>query len=103
MNKQMMEAMKKTDTMFNMDEIKSEKKPEYPKWFYVTRNRDTEMLFYYSPDGTAVWCSHDLQHTVPHMYTSAQVARRDMAKHGGDNVRMSRYQVINGRSVWLKK
>lgn len=101
MNKQMKLAREKTLDMFRPDEVKkATDSHSVPKWYYVTRNRDTEMMISIDVNGRAVWVAHDLQYTIPHMFNTAHMARKTMAKVGGHDVRMSKYQVIDGKSVW---
>lgn len=101
MNKQEKEARKLTFKMFNMDTIE-EKDLDFkvPRWYYITRNRDAEMLLNVDRHGNSIWCEHDLQYIIPHMYNTAHNARKDLKRVGGHNVRMSKFQVIDGKSVW---
>lgn len=69
------------------------------RWYYITRNRDAEMLLTFDENGLPIWCPHDLQYTIPHVYSSAQTARRDLDRVGGHAVKMSRYVIINGSRV----
>jgi len=69
------------------------------RWYYIVRNRDSEMLLSFDENGLPIWVKHDLQHTIPHVYSSAHQARKDMGRVGGDAVKMSRYVVIGGSHV----
>jgi hypothetical protein len=71
----------------------------YPTWCYITRRNDAEMLAGFSSDGTALWVEHDLQHTIPHVYSNARLANADKIKHKGQDVRYSRFVWIGGKRV----
>ena len=103
MNNEMKKSIASMDNMFKPEEFPKKTAPvKIPRWFYITRNRDQEMLLSFDSNGRPIWCPHDLQYTIPHMFTSSQKASRKSAEIGGHNVRMSRYQKINGKSVWTK-
>lgn len=100
MNKQMKKARQMMDEMF--PNVEARKEPEFkaPVWYYITRNRDTEMLQGFSGDGKAIWCEHDLQYLIPHVYTNSRHANRDKRLVGGDAVKSCRYLVINGKRIF---
>lgn len=103
MNKQLKKARELTELMFDTEVYLSKEKRDRPKaWYYITRNRETEMLLSFDRNGKPIWCPHDLQYTIPHMFNSGQKANKRLKEVGGHKVIMSRYQVIDGVSVWSK-
>lgn len=69
------------------------------QWYYVTRNRDEEMLLTFDDEGQPVWTIHDLQNTIPHVFNTSHAAKKVKEKVGGHNVKSSPYKVIGGNRV----
>lgn len=52
-------------------------------WYYVTRNRNAEMLVDMDRYGTPVWAVHDLRENLPHVYNCRRRAQEAATRLGG--------------------
>jgi len=53
-------------------------------WYYITRNRNAEMLLGFDAYGAAVWIEHDMRGGVyPHMYSCIRRAQQAAVRLSG--------------------
>jgi len=80
-----MKASKQKE-LFPLEDIQRAEKTikRYP-WYYITRWRNSEMLYAWTDDGEPLWCEHDSRGKngiLPHLYNSRHLAERGVRTIG---------------------